>query len=54
MSEDFEKLIVPFTVNPQLSAMGVLFRREHNRLANNFHHSHPEWDDETLFQEARR
>jgi len=37
-----------------LTAMHTLFVREHNRLAAQFASAHPDWDDETLYQEARR
>jgi peroxidase len=39
--------------NPQLTLLHVLLMREHNRVAKELGHIHPEWDDETLYQEAR-
>ena len=51
---DWNKLVVPNMVGPQLLALSQVFALEHNRLANQFAIDHPEWDDETLFQEARR
>ncbi|TPX72624.1 hypothetical protein SpCBS45565_g00284 [Spizellomyces sp. 'palustris'] len=32
----------------------TLFMREHNRLCDRFASEHAEWDDETLYQEARK
>lgn len=37
-----------------LTALHVLFVREHNRLCSEFKKSHPNWNDERLYQTARR
>lgn len=41
-------------VFPGLTAMHLLWHREHNRLADMLRSRHDDWDDERLFQEARR
>ena len=37
-----------------LLAMHTVWLREHNRVAQNLAQNHPFWNDERLFQEARR
>jgi len=39
---------------PQSMCLCILWRREHNRLARLLGPANPSWDDETIFQEARR
>ncbi|MGI9364998.1 MAG: peroxidase family protein [Rhizobiaceae bacterium] len=40
--------------NVALTSMHTLFVREHNRLVSEFEEANPDWDPETLYQEARR
>ena len=41
-------------VNPVLLALQSLFVREHNRLAEKILEEHSEWNDEDIYQEARK
>ena len=54
MKEEWNLLRVPLIANPQLSSLNYIFVKEHNRLASQFAENNNDWDDETLFQEARR
>lgn len=40
--------------NPELSFLHWLFTVEHNAVADHYRAFHPDWDDETLFQMARK
>ncbi len=41
-------------VNPVLLALQSIFVREHNRLADKISTEHSEWNDEEIYQEARK
>lgn len=43
-----------FTMVPMASVWPSLFAKNHNTLAKGLQELNPQWDDETLFQEARR
>jgi hypothetical protein len=40
--------------NPALTSLHIVFLREHNRRAKQLALEHPDWQDEDLYQEARR
>lgn len=41
-------------MHPQLTAMHTIWLREHNRLADKLASLNPQWNDATLYQEARK
>ncbi|KAI9138692.1 heme peroxidase [Paraphysoderma sedebokerense] len=42
------------SILPQVQAFSVLWMREHNRLADELARQHPDWDDNRIFEEARK
>lgn len=40
--------------NPVLASMHTIWMREHNRIADDLAAQHPNWSDQTLYQEARK
>lgn len=40
--------------NPMLTAIHTVFMREHNRLCDEIILAHPDWDDEKIYQRARK
>ena len=40
--------------NPAFLALGIVFYRWHNLQAAKLQAEHPDWDDEDIFQAARR
>lgn len=41
-------------LHPHLTAIVTIWHREHNRLAKELSILNPNWNDDTLFNEARR
>ena len=42
------------SVTPSMAVTQIIFMREHNRLAEELAKLNPSWNDERLYQEARR
>ena len=40
--------------NPFLLSLGIMWFRYHNRMADKIKTQHPEWNDEKIFNEARK
>jgi dual oxidase len=40
--------------NPFLLTFGILWFRWHNHIANYLHQTHPQWNDDKVYNEARK
>jgi dual oxidase len=40
--------------NPYLLSLGILWFRYHNKMAEKIKKAHPDWNDDQIFNEARK